>query len=48
MAFADTSWAGRATSACPAWRRVPFVTAFFVWFGIHGFRKMEKSFADLI
>jgi hypothetical protein len=24
------------------------VTAFFVWFGIHRFRKMEKSFADLI
>ena len=24
------------------------VTAFFLWFGIHQFRKMEKSFADLI
>jgi lipopolysaccharide transport system permease protein len=24
------------------------VTAFFLWFGIHRFRKMEKSFADLI
>jgi lipopolysaccharide transport system permease protein len=24
------------------------VTAFFVWFGIHRFRKTEKSFADLI
>jgi lipopolysaccharide transport system permease protein len=23
-------------------------TAFFLWFGIHRFRKMEKSFADLI
>jgi lipopolysaccharide transport system permease protein len=24
------------------------VTTFFLWFGIHRFRKMEKSFADLI
>ena len=24
------------------------VTAFFLWFGISRFRKMEKSFADLI
>jgi lipopolysaccharide transport system permease protein len=24
------------------------VTGFFLWFGIHQFRKMEKSFADLI
>jgi lipopolysaccharide transport system permease protein len=24
------------------------VTAFFLWFGIHRFRKMERSFADLI
>jgi homopolymeric O-antigen transport system permease protein len=24
------------------------VTAFFLWFGIHQFRKMEKSFADLV
>jgi lipopolysaccharide transport system permease protein len=24
------------------------VTAFFLWFGIHQFRKMERSFADLI
>lgn len=24
------------------------VTTFFLWFGIHQFRKMEKSFADLI
>ena len=24
------------------------VTAFFLWFGIHQFRRMEKSFADLI
>ena len=24
------------------------VTGFFLWFGIHRFRKMEKSFADLI
>jgi lipopolysaccharide transport system permease protein len=24
------------------------VTAFFLWFGIHRFRKLEKSFADLI
>jgi lipopolysaccharide transport system permease protein len=24
------------------------VTAFFLWFGIHRFRKTEKSFADLI
>jgi hypothetical protein len=24
------------------------VTGFFVWFGIRQFRKMEKSFADLI
>jgi lipopolysaccharide transport system permease protein len=24
------------------------VTAFFLWFGIHQFRKVEKSFADLI
>jgi lipopolysaccharide transport system permease protein len=24
------------------------VTAFFVWFSIQRFRKMEKSFADLI
>jgi len=24
------------------------MTAFFLWFGIHQFRKMEKSFADLI
>jgi len=24
------------------------VTAFFLWFGIQRFRKMEKSFADLI
>jgi lipopolysaccharide transport system permease protein len=24
------------------------VTAFFLWFGVHQFRKMEKSFADLI
>jgi lipopolysaccharide transport system permease protein len=24
------------------------VTVFFLWFGIHRFRKMEKSFADLI
>jgi len=24
------------------------VTAFFVWFGIQRFRKMENSFADLI
>ena len=24
------------------------VTAFFVWFGVRGFRKTEKSFADLI
>jgi lipopolysaccharide transport system permease protein len=24
------------------------VTAFFLWFGIRQFRKMEKSFADLI
>jgi lipopolysaccharide transport system permease protein len=24
------------------------VTAFFLWFGIHRFRAMEKSFADLI
>ena len=24
------------------------VTAFFLWFGIHRFRKMEKSFADMI
>jgi lipopolysaccharide transport system permease protein len=31
---------GLAASAC--------VTAFFLWFGIHRFRKMEKSFADLI
>jgi lipopolysaccharide transport system permease protein len=25
-----------------------FVTAFFLWFGIHRFRKTEKTFADLI
>jgi lipopolysaccharide transport system permease protein len=31
---------GLAVSAC--------VTAFFLWFGIHRFRKTEKSFADLI
>jgi lipopolysaccharide transport system permease protein len=24
------------------------MTAFFLWFGIHQFRKMEKSFADLV
>ena len=24
------------------------VTAFFLWFGIHQFRKMEKSFADVV
>jgi lipopolysaccharide transport system permease protein len=24
------------------------VTAFFLWFGVHQFRKMERSFADLI
>ena len=24
------------------------VTAFFLWFGVHQFRKTEKSFADLI
>ena len=24
------------------------VAIFFLWFGIHQFRKMEKSFADLI
>jgi lipopolysaccharide transport system permease protein len=24
------------------------VTAFFLWFGIRQFRKMEKSFTDLI
>ena len=31
---------GLATSLC--------VVVFFLWFGIHRFRKMEKSFADLI
>jgi lipopolysaccharide transport system permease protein len=31
---------GLATSFC--------VAAFFLWFGIHRFRKMEKGFADLI
>ncbi len=31
---------GLAVSVC--------VTAFFLWFGIHRFRKTEKSFADLI
>lgn len=31
---------GLAASVC--------VTAFFLWFGIHRFRKSEKSFADLI
>lgn len=33
-------WPGFAASLC--------VTAFFVWFGVGKFRKMERSFADLI
>jgi lipopolysaccharide transport system permease protein len=32
--------AGLAESVC--------VAVFFLWFGIHRFRKTEKSFADLI
>ena len=31
-----------------AWQLSMGVTGFFLWFGIHQFRKMEKSFADLI
>jgi len=46
----------RWASLVPAWGRAVFarlwlslaVTGFFVWFGIRQFRKMQKSFADLI
>lgn len=37
---ANIYWPGFAVSL--------FVTAFFLWLGVHQFRKMEKSFADLI
>jgi lipopolysaccharide transport system permease protein len=40
---------GRQSDLClPGLAAIAVVTAFFVWFGIHSFRKMEKSFADLI
>jgi lipopolysaccharide transport system permease protein len=39
---------GQSDLCLPGLAASAVVTAFFVWFGIHGFRKMEKSFADLI
>jgi lipopolysaccharide transport system permease protein len=38
----------QATLYLPALFVSMAVTAFFVWFGVRQFRKMEKSFADLI
>jgi lipopolysaccharide transport system permease protein len=39
---------GESTIYWPGFLISLTVTAFFLWFGIHQFRKMEKSFADLI
>ena len=39
---------GQSDLCLPGLAASAVVTAFFVWFGIHGFRKMENSFADLI
>ena len=38
----------KASSICPALAVSLGVAAFFLWFGIRRFRKIEKSFADLI
>jgi lipopolysaccharide transport system permease protein len=39
---------GQSDLCLPGLAASAVVTAFFVWFSIHGFRKMENSFADLI
>jgi lipopolysaccharide transport system permease protein len=39
---------GESTIYWPEFAASLFVTAFFLWFGIRQFRKMERTFADLI
>jgi lipopolysaccharide transport system permease protein len=39
---------GEAQLYLPGFVASVLVAAFFLWFGIHRFRRTEKSFADLI
>jgi lipopolysaccharide transport system permease protein len=39
---------GQSAVYLPGLAMSAFIAAFFLWFGIHRFRKMENSFADLI
>ena len=39
---------GQSKIYLPGVLRSVVVTAFFLWFGIHQFRKLEKRFADLM
>ena len=47
MDFAGACSAGKASSICPA-SGSALASPLFLWLGIRQFRKMEKSFADLI
>ena len=48
MAFAGASSAATVPFNLPGFALSLVIIAFFLWLGVTRFRKMEKTFADLI